>query len=154
MENPREPPDANRRGNAGDEAVKPESLTRGLPTDTAQPFGPSKHTIRVNEQERGQEEGAREHRWLRRDRGHLPNKEARDREEEFRVAHDCAPENSRETGQRGVQPNTVPVPVAQTAQSRPSPHTARKPQDRHLAGQLWLICSSPPRFAVRISSRI
>ena len=53
---------------------------------------------------------------LRRDRRKLPNKQASDREEEFRIVSDGSAEDSRKTRQRSVQSKAVPLFDAQDAQ--------------------------------------
>ena len=95
VDNPGKPPNSDCSGNAGDEAVSPESLTRRCPADAPQPLSPPKHTKCVNEQERGKQSGTYQHRCFRRNRGQLPNKKARDRQEEFRTTRDGVPEDSR-----------------------------------------------------------
>lgn len=61
VKNPGKPPYSACSGNAGDEAVSPESLARRCPADAPQPLGPSKHTKCVNHQERSGQGRAYEH---------------------------------------------------------------------------------------------
>ena len=134
VENPGKPPNSACSGNAGDEAVSPESLTRRCPADAPQPLGPPKHTKRVNQQKRSEQSGTYQHRCFRRNCGQLPNKKACDRQKEFRTTRDGVPENSRAAEQRRV--SSVLISASLPAQRRPSPQTSRKPQERHLPGEL------------------
>lgn len=100
VENPGKPPNSACSGNAGNEAISPESLTRRYPADAPQPLGPPKHAKRVNQQERSRQSGTYQHRCFRRNRGQLPNKKACDRQKKFRITRDGALGNSRAAEQR------------------------------------------------------